>query len=214
MKLLVLASIALISGIGTANAQEFTFLSGFDRNTFVTWSIENGEERRVDINPILGTCERPDGSQASRFFQRVSSDSSTGLVYGVSTVCGGSSQDFLIVDTLTGDVTLMPDLEGQLGLEQFAIGQSFLSFSGPMPLRSGALSREIESSSAVASALEIQLPVDGSTNRVGLTSGAFGNEQAFGVSYARVQGSFDVGFAYAQGDGGRNAGKVSVGFSW
>ncbi|MGJ3230252.1 MAG: hypothetical protein ACFE0P_00465 [Oceanicaulis sp.] len=79
---------------------------------------------------------------------------------------------------------------------------------------SQVIQTEIDSSSAIASALSIELPSGDSQNRVGLTSGAFGNEQAFGVSYARVQGRFDVGLAYAQGDGGRNAGKVSVGFSW
>ena len=207
MKTLAIASIALTASIGSANAQEFAFLSN-SLDELVFWSPDGGEQRRLDVTGLLGSCNGGD-----RFFQNLQADPTTGTLFGTSNQCGGQEVELYMIDVSTGSASLL-GTESELGLPLYSLQQSFLVSSATSMGNLANLNRDIESSSAVASALEIQLPVDGSTNRVGLTSGAFGNEQAFGVSYARVHGNFDVGFAYAQGDGGRNAGKVSVGFSW
>lgn len=207
MKSLALASVALIVSMGSASAQEFAFLSD-TRDELIFWSPNGGETRRLDVTGLLGSCDL-----GRRFFQNLQADPATGRLFGTANQCGGQEVELYMIDVSTGDAQLL-GTESGLGLPLYSLQRSFLVSSATSLGNLARFNSEIESSSAVASALEIQLPVDGSSNRVGLTSGAFGNEQAFGVSYARVQGSFDVGFAYAQGDGGRNAGKVSVGFSW
>ena len=178
------------------------------------WSLEDGAERRIDLRSVLGFC-----GNSVRIIDNVQTDTSTGMLYGHSFQCGGQGLDFLQINTLTGEINIQSLDTAALGVGLYDVSSSFLTYGGEiagqaMAFGQDALVERIESSSAVASALEIQLPVNGATNRVGLTNGTFGDEHAFGVSYARVQGRFDVGLAYAQGDGGRNAGKISVGFSW
>lgn len=210
MKLIYSAIAAATFVAGTASAQEFAFFSD-QRDDIVVWSLDGGEERRIDLRSILGTCGQ---QQSPRFIDNVQPDTSSGMLFGHSYQCGGNVLDFLSVNTLTGEVDIQSFDLSASDFSASELTRSFLTLAGASGVSAQQISAEIETSSAVASALEIQLPVDGASNRVGLTSGAFGNEQAFGVSYARVQGRFDVGLAYAQGDGGRNAGKVSVGFSW
>ncbi|MCP2669539.1 hypothetical protein NHF40_01180 [Maricaulaceae bacterium EIL42A08] len=208
---LISAGLAAIC-TSAAASQEFAFVTP-DADEMVFWTPEEGETSRFDISGLLGTCALPSGGTGTRFFQNIQPDPTSGLIYASANQCGATDVDLYVIDAQTGEATLL-GTESGLGLPLYRLQQSFLVRSQAGLASMETINSQIDSSSAVASALEIQLPVDGASNRVGLTSGAFGNEQAFGVSYARVQGRFDVGLAYAQGDGGRNAGKVSVGFSW
>ena len=73
--------------------------------------------------------------------------------------------------------------------------------------------RDVARASALAGALDMAMPIAGASNRVGLTINEGYREEAIGLSYVRVQGSFDIGVAvgYAGGD---SSGKARVGFSW
>jgi hypothetical protein len=66
---------------------------------------------------------------------------------------------------------------------------------------------------ALAGALDIVLPPNGQSNRFGVTVSEVESRQAYGVSYARVQGNFDIGVSFAA-TGNNSGGKAGAGFSW
>lgn len=213
MKSALISFLLALVGAGGAAAQQFTFLDR-DTDEYVVWSFENGEEQRIDLN-FEPTC----GAGTRRILTGGLTNPITGVMIFKAAECAGDgsgfsgNDEYWFVNTLTGEVEV-GQLDPRIANLSDRVLNSRLTYFGNTSALSEQMNESIEASSAIASALEIQLPVNGESNRVGLTNGAFGDELAFGVSYARVQGNFDVGFAYAQGDGGRNAGKVSVGFSW
>lgn len=77
-----------------------------------------------------------------------------------------------------------------------------------------ALDREVSSVTALAGALDIELPVGDAHNRIGFSTGTSGDTEAFGMSYSRVIGQFDFGAAYARSERGDDAGRVRMGYSW
>lgn len=72
---------------------------------------------------------------------------------------------------------------------------------------------EIARAAALAGVLDIAMPVNGRSNRLGVTVNEGYREEAIGVSYVRVQGPIDIGVALGYA-GGQSSGKASVGFSW
>lgn len=214
MKTLLISATLSLFGAAGASAQEVAFYaqqSGSSERGLLLVDSE-GAERFFGLNALLG--EQPGEAAVLNF------DPTSGLYYVLvdpSNANGAAGYTLITIDPTTGEQTLFGNFNSSGSFfPLIANSPPILNMQG-LGAGSGLRSdfqEAIESSSAVASALEIQLPVNGAANRIGLTSGAFGDEQAFGVSYARVEGRFDVGLAYAQGDGGRNAGKVSVGFSW
>jgi hypothetical protein len=72
---------------------------------------------------------------------------------------------------------------------------------------------EIARAAALAGVLDIAMPTNGRSNRLGVTVHDGYREEAIGVSYVRVQGPIDIGLAVGY-SGGQSSGKASVGFSW
>lgn len=72
---------------------------------------------------------------------------------------------------------------------------------------------QLQNSLALASALDIVLPPDGQSNRLGFSVSHVADRQAVGLSYGHVSGDFDFGasVAFTEGD---VAGKVAAGYSW
>lgn len=213
MRMILTAAVAAAATFGASEAQEVALYvqeTGSSERGLLLLGPD-GEKRFFGLNSLFGEQPGEDGTS-------INYDEESGLYYMLvdsSNANGGAGFALVSVDPISGERNILnryttdgyfPTVSSGLFLNMRGFGVS--------PGLSAQFNEKIEVASAVMSALDIQLPVDRNQNRLGLTSGAFGDEQAFGVSYARVQGRFDVGLAYAQGDGGRYAGKVSVGVSW
>jgi hypothetical protein len=82
-----------------------------------------------------------------------------------------------------------------------------------LKLRIDKVDEEASQGTALLSAVDFQRPLEGKKFRLGLGTGAYNGESAFGVSLTTVVGQFDLSIGGAA-SGGDALGKAAVGYSW
>lgn len=109
------------------------------------------------------------------------------------TSCGGSQRNYIPLSAFATDA--------ELEAVRQAVEARF------------AVDRTLSGGVAMSSAIDFQMPADGTSNRLGGGVATFNNEAAVGITYSRRDGRWDssVGLATSSYDA---MAKASFGFSW